>query len=199
MPFLTKDAVQDFDDVVFARRTRYGGTPLSRENLAALLWRTAYCLQDQPLDQRIHAKRKPVISAGARHPIDIIVIERSPSMDLSTKLYDDLNHSLLTLDIASGAVRPLWDMASMAAKGTCSTLCWFVAQVGKTAGKYEWPDSLIWRDAGALLQQFSLVSHALSLGCVPLGPTGNPGIDDIFRSNGTLFGVGGCFVSELQA
>ncbi|WP_425557991.1 nitroreductase family protein [Herbaspirillum huttiense] len=189
---------RSFDEVALGRRTIYGGTPLTLKEISALLWRTAFCAQKQIAEHGRLIKRKPSISGGARHPIDILVVEKRSEGEHAVSLYDDVNHALLTLDVDKRALADLWNLALQASRGTESTLFWFVAQPQRTAARYENPDSLIWRDAGALLQQFSLVASALSLGCVPLGPTGNPQIEGIFNTRHTLAGVGGCFVSQLQ-
>lgn len=196
LPFPVATSDIYFDQTVFGRRTVYGGTSLNRMNLAAVLWRTVYCQQKRLSTSGNEIKLRPVISAGARHAIDVLVIEKMGQLRMH--LYNDDKHSLSALDVPSSAIMALWRKASNAAQGTASTLFWFVAQPNKTISKYECPDTLIWRDAGALLQQFALVAQALGLACVPLGPTGNPEIDHIFKSDGSLLGVGGCFVSELK-
>lgn len=64
-----------------------------------------------------------------------------------------------------------------------------VAELGKTAAKYQHGESLIWRDAGALLAVMAVVAEALDCVLCPLGITGEPWASRL-APPGVLTGVG---------
>lgn len=65
----------------------------------------------------------------------------------------------------------------------------FAAEFGKTAAKYRYPESLVWRDAGVLQGALTLTATALGMSFCLLGITGNPWIGDL-ADQGQLMGVG---------
>ena len=77
----------------------------------------------------------------------------------------------------------------------CGVLVGFIAESGKTASKYENPESLVWRDAGTLLGYMSLVAEALRLQFCPLGLTGDPELGDVLAPQSGLHGAGLSIVS----
>lgn len=77
-------------------------------------------------------------------------------------------------------------------------LLWFVAQFGRTLGRYVDGESLVWRDAGALLATVYLVCEALGLACCAIGPSGDPDMPQIVGAENELRGVGGCIVGSRQ-
>lgn len=188
----------DLAQLLVSRRTRYSGTALRHSLLSPLLHYSARVIQTASLDSGFAVRRKPVMSAGGRHPIDILVIETTPEGQ-DVFLYNDEEHSLSRINVCRENVQKLFDEASEAAQGAQSTLLCFAGQVGRTSSKYHRPGSLLWRDAGALLQQLSLVSAALGLSCIPVGPTGEPYASSMLKSDGRVVAFGGCFVGSLQA
>jgi SagB-type dehydrogenase family enzyme len=186
-----------FFDIVDERRTLYGGTPLSLAQISSLLAYVA--LSEKPSARRGEesVKFRPVMSAGARHPIDILVIGARGWND-HAYLYDDTLHALAELPRHPSLGAWLRDYAEQSTATSQGTLFWFLAASGRTESKYLNAESLIWRDAGALLQQFSLVATALKLTCVPLGATGEPGLSKQLRPIRGRFGAGGCYVGARK-
>jgi nitroreductase len=58
-----------------------------------------------------------------------------------------------------------------------SSILVFVADLPRANAIYQRPGSLIWRDAGALLQTISLAATAYRLGSCPLGLLGTEIVD----------------------
>lgn len=54
-----------------------------------------------------------------------------------------------------------------------------VGDEGKVAAVYEHPSSLLWRDAGAVLQTIALVCTAYGLAFCPLGIEGQDAVDAV--------------------
>lgn len=68
-----------------------------------------------------------------------------------------------------------------------------VAEPGKTQAKYFNHESLVWRDAGALLATMGFVAEALNLNYCPIGITGEPWAS-MLSSEGNLVGVGAALI-----
>ena len=144
------------------------------------------------------AKLKPAISAGARHPILLVVFEETVD-GLLAHVYDDERHGLVALpQVKTDAVVAPYRRAMNSCRSEQGTLFLFVAEWGKTASRYTQHESLVWRDAGALLQQFSLAASALRLNCVPMGYTGDALARALFGDDERFCGVGGCLVTTPQ-
>jgi SagB-type dehydrogenase family enzyme len=130
-------------------------------------------------------------SAGARHPIDIIVL--SPILDSfkSFYYYNPFLHSLNKLGFESNIIEQFQDHINSILFSDKATIFWFVAHPDRTEAKYLNALSLIWRDAGALINHIQLVCTALNINSCALGSLGEPFISKLFSSIGEVYGVGG--------
>ncbi|WP_424681013.1 nitroreductase family protein [Frateuria sp. YIM B11624] len=163
---------------------------LSEEDLAALLWSVAACKESVDSPMGFPLERRGVPSAGAIHPIHILVCD-SYSRTLSR--YDGLSHTLQRLDVLApvdllamlGEILPMQD----------GTLLLFVAEPGKTDAKYADPVSLVLRDAGVLQGAMAIAAEALGLNFCLLGATGDPWIAAL-SDEGKLRGVGAALVGS---
>lgn len=116
---------------------------------------------------------RPCPSAGAIHPIHLLVIDPQAGRWLR---YDAVSHAL---DEVITQLEPSGVLAEMHSvlPATSATLLILAAEPGKTAAKYEAAESLVWRDAGVLLGFLAVAAEALGLNYCPLGVTGEPGWD----------------------
>lgn len=197
-PFPVNENAPDisFADVCFARRTCYGGNALTTAEVGSLLHFVARTTTVVHASGREVAKLKPTLSAGAKHPIHLVVFEGMADHPLA-HVYDDERHGLIPLPLAQlDDVAPLYGHAMSSCRSERGTLFLFVAEWGKTASRYSQHESLVWRDAGALLQQFSLAASALKLNCVPMGYTGDALVRALFGNDERFCGVGGCLVAS---
>jgi hypothetical protein len=110
-------------------------------------------------------------------------------------LYDSLGHSLGQLALASRApYRRLHALVNTLLPLGASVVVWFVADFGRTLARYRHGESLVWRDAGALLATMNLVAEALGMNCCALGATGDPWVSRMLQAGTTVRGVGGCLI-----
>lgn len=160
-----------FDVVIEGRRTRRQFGAVSISTLSHWLWLTGreqiqgHSLFGFPLNKR------PVPSAGAIHPIHIIL--SLPGKD-GWHLYLPDQHALAKLeekdiDIPRASICSELLSVIDVQEGIAIRL---VAEHGKTSAKYENSASLVWRDAGVLIGHMSLVAEALACNFCPLGITG---------------------------
>lgn len=127
--------------------------------------------------------KRPTPSAGAIHPVHILLSNETPEW----KRYIPAKHAFaqvkesISLDIRDAIAR------LMAPEH--ATILMLVAEPGKTSAKYDNPNSLIWRDAGAILGVMAIVAEFLNLNFCPLGITGEPWAQKLDKQS-RLVGVG---------
>ncbi|WP_311272291.1 MULTISPECIES: hypothetical protein [unclassified Rhizobium] len=138
-------------------------------------------------------KLKRVISAGALHPIRCVIIDPHGY----AVSYDDNDDAFL-------AVKPR--KPDLIAEGleSCSTVLpsahghviVLIADVYLTSTVYKNPGSLLWRDAGAVLQTLALTSEAFDLGFCPLGILGQDFADALLPEDDHYLGVGVAVIGQ---
>lgn len=176
--FRTRRTVRDFDAV-------------APSDLSGWLELSCRVQQRQPSGLGFDLTRRPSPSAGAIHPIHVVMAWPQAS---SWHRYDPFDHALMAFD---GGVQAREAHASLQEVLTApaATLVLLAAEVGRTAAKYDHAASLVWRDAGALLATMALAAHALSLAFCPLGVTGEPWTGRLLEEQG-LVGVGAAFLGR---
>ena len=162
----------NFIDVIEARRSTREMThaPL-REivNVVGFATRPRFVLANDALKRT----RRLTPSAGALHPLDIVLADWRGAPRLMR--YDSLSHHLELL-ITSDSNNQLAKFANATeellpdAQGTALILLGDVARIDAA---YEDWDTLLWRDAGALLQTLFMVATAFRLAFCPLGILGH--------------------------
>lgn len=112
-------------------------------------------------------KLKSAVSAGALHPIDVIVTDEASHEPL---LYNDVSRVFEALAVADPVElsREIAKVRSTApnARGHLLVLAGHLTRV---ASAYENPSSLLWRDAGAVDQLLSMGAYAAGVAYLPLG------------------------------
>lgn len=161
---------QDFSTIIETRRSSRVMQPAPlREivNLIAFTTRPRFVRENDLLLR----SRRLSPSAGALHPLDVLVLDWRGSRRLLR--YDAWAHQLEVLAVRQR--QPLHSFIHKcadilpAAQGTAIVLLGDLATV---RAAYENPISLLWRDAGALLQTLALTATAYRLAFCPLGILG---------------------------
>lgn len=173
------------------RRTRYEFGPVSKSRLGALFGLTSRIQSCGNERLGFPLSRRPAPSAGAIHPIHVIV---NSNRDEGWHRYDPMEHALVELPslVQPKNVRLAMDQI---VQGGDATMLLLAAEPGKTFSKYANACSLVWRDAGVLLGYFAIAAEALNLNFSPLGVTGEPWVSQLVDEAG-LVGVGVAFVGS---
>lgn len=137
--------------------------------------------------------RRPSPSAGALHPIDILLVCRASRVFR----YAPLTHELENLRVAdrTSVHAFLEDCRLLVPDAPVSALV-LVGDVARVASVYEQPLSLLWRDAGVLLQTLALVTTAYRLAFCPLGILGTPVVEAL-RLPARAVGVGAALIGRI--
>lgn len=159
--------------ILQARESGIGG-PVGLLELSSLLWH-ATALRNRRQDGRfgIPWESRPAPSAGGLHPTRIVCL---PVGGGYGGLYDPDRHRLLRLrgadPDAPWNARNVLEIAGANAGVTLQ----LAADRSKVAACYNGPDTLMWRDAGALAATLCLVATALGLTSVVLGRHGTEAV-----------------------
>jgi len=185
MPRSEKELLSDmaaFD----GRRSRRKFAPLSETSLGALLWHTSRTQNSKRSPLGFDIEQRPAPSAGAIHPIHILVLRENTKM---WARYNPVPHALEPLGTISERLNPFVQECNSIVPIESGDLLLYVAEPGKTAAKYAYSESLVWRDAGTLQGIMAIASEVLGLNFCLLGVTGEPWVSALDQE-GKLRGVG---------
>ncbi|WP_326893474.1 hypothetical protein U8P73_31155 (plasmid) [Rhizobium beringeri] len=137
-------------------------------------------------------KRKRVISAGALHPVKCVLIDP----DEGAIYYDDENDVFVAVQPRNqgllGTYLAKCEDVLPTARGHVIGL---IADVRDLSSVYTDHQSLLWRDAGAVLQTLALTSEASSLGFCPLGILGQE-LADALLADQAFVAVGAAVIGR---
>ena len=177
--------------ILRSRRSTSSTKPISTQELSELLHFAAQPLQVHMDTSGYFTSLRPSPSAGARHPLDIFVI--SPLLNDEAKgigYYNSFEHSIDLINVDQKILGKFIELVNKNKPIGSATLLWFGACMQKTGSKYQNPESLVWRDCGALLMCLQLVGQALGLKSCPIGTLGYPHFDKMFKTKNIISGGG---------
>jgi len=157
--------------------------------LSALLWAIAARKQAAVSPMGFSLERRGVPSAGAIHPVHILVCDPSRAL---WQRYDGERHAFHGLGAVPAGL--LSACAAMVPWGQ-GRILFFAAEPGMTAAKYNDAVSLVLRDAGVLQGCAAIAAEALDLSFCLLGLTGDPWVSALSQE-GKLRGVGAALVGS---
>lgn len=124
---------------------------------------------------RFGRSRRPSPSAGAIHPVEVLLVQEARVFR-----YEALGHELQVLRVSRpGSLRAFRQDCKEILPGAAGTALVLVGDGKRVDAMYERPSSLLWRDAGVLLQTLALVATAYGLAFCPLGILGGSVVDSI--------------------
>jgi SagB-type dehydrogenase family enzyme len=183
-----------FDEIISKRKSTRDFSGITLQQLSDILWYTAKVKKTFVQDNGYILTHRGTPSAGARHPIDMLIINEELFNTNLPHYYNPFEHSLNRLGVPQQTVKNFITHVDEVVPKTNATLIWFIAHPKRTAAKYENPESLIWRDAGALINSIQLTCTALNINCCAIGTLGEPYISDFFNHQDDIFGTGGLLI-----
>lgn len=186
LPAFSGVLTQPFSEVLDTRMSQRQFGVADEQQLGAFLWHACRTRGVGASELGFDLEHRASPSAGAIHPIHIVV--KRPGDD-RWWLYQPKTHELVELKQAAGKLAGLYEHSLNVLEGDGAIRLLFLAEPGKTLGKYQDGCSLIWRDAGALLAVMALTATAQGLSFCPLGITGEPWASAL-ADQGKLAGVG---------
>jgi len=187
----------DFLDVYLSRRSTTHLSGMSFLKLSEVLYyscKTQYIKEDE---SGFLLSKRASPSAGARHPIDILVSPSPVSGARTLLYYNPTDHSLNELNIQKEILQAFFSEVNENVCMNDASLIWFSIQPGKTSSKYDNSESLIWRDTGALLYCIQIACTYLGLSSCPLGTLAANTFYSLFSTDKLIPG-GGILIGELS-
>lgn len=169
--------------VINNRRTQRDFSKVEHSTLGSMFWTIAREQQLGPDFAGYKLSLRPAPSAGAVHPIHILISDRKNNRMMR---YNPTDH---TMDTVSSLEPQLIEHVNKAVDMQNGELIILVAEPGKTQAIYHDADSLIWRDAGVLLGYFSMIAPLFNFNFCPLGLLGESFAKSLDKQ-GRLHGVG---------
>lgn len=183
-----------FWEVLTNRASRRLFGRLSDDKLSSLLWYSAKIQNTSSANQRLWQHR-PTPSAGGLHPISILVQSNE-----TASWYDPNAHALRLTTLGNKPLAATLDYANSVLNTGAGTLLWLVGDFNLTRAYYSDADSLVWRDAGAMIGTIGLIAEALGQNCCALGITGDAVLKGLLNLPDGVHGVGAMVVgSRSQA
>jgi len=182
-------------DFLRTRRTSRRFGSISLVELSPFLWHAAHTC-DVVEGAYGAVELRPSPSAGARHPLDLLLIdiERGGAF-----VYRPLSHGMDQIEADPRKLGDLADMVRGVLDPGNGLLLWLVAQPARTLAKYEHGEGFVLLDAGALVATLSFAAHATNIAYCPVGVSGEPYVSRMLKSDGTAIGVlGGVVGSRLE-
>jgi len=176
-------------EILESRRSKRDYAAPAIEDLAHLLGISCRVREVLCAAGTLPQSSRPAPSAGALHPIHIILHRND---ERQWDRYDPYTHSLLGLrsDTPPSVVR---EALEKVLPGGDATLMLFAAEPRLTFAKYHQACSLIWRDAGVVQGFLSLAAEALGLNFCLIGVTGEPWVSGLIEQD-ALVGVGAAYL-----
>lgn len=179
---------KDFLSVVTNRRSDKDFAGLSISEIAELLYWSNKIQSFQVDEIGFILSKRTSPSAGARHPVDILVSPAATNRQLS--YYNPIDHTLRELLIAEQKLNDFLNEISKNISIRNACIFWFSIQHEKTGSKYENPESLYWKDTGALLYCIQLIATYLGYKSCPLGTLATTSFNNLFNSSKIISGGG---------
>jgi hypothetical protein len=159
---------------------------ISDKALGEFFWLACRNRSSRPSPFGVDQESRVHPSAGAMHPIHTLVARGSDPW----LRYDPMSHVLSEIPGSEKAASTTRAKASELVAICQGTLLVLISEPGKTAAKYQYHETLVWRDAGVVLGYMSLAAQALGLSFCPLGITGEPYALDGWAEQDRLSAVG---------
>lgn len=185
--------VRGFEDVLSSRRSRTAG-PVPLVEVGRLLWHV--CRETAPSGigrAGLPVLHRPAPSAGGLHPFSFICVA---DVEGRVVLYDASVHGFRDIQ---GNTGPLLTANKAQLKQMLGTSVGvtirFVCDRALVDAAYAHPESLILRDAGALLATVALIAEWQGLMACPLGFLGDDFLSMAGLAGDRLVGAGGIQIS----
>jgi SagB-type dehydrogenase family enzyme len=177
----------DFHRLLRERQSRrkFEPEPLSIEELSYLLWSTQGVIVE--LGEG-YASRRPVPSAGARHPFETyLVVNRVEDLEPGLYRYLPFGHQLLFLEPAAQNQADLLTAANLGQKFVGSSavvFAWSCVPYRAEWRYMEYAHKSMLLDAGHICQNLYLAAEALGLGVCAVGAYDQAAMDALLELDG---------------
>lgn len=187
---------EGFERALAERRTVRQLSALTIDDLCAFLHRVRRTLSYQAVSGG--RLRKPSVSAGGLHAIDLIVAG-GPGLEYPV-VFDDVHGCFVEFEPSDSIAlsEALLRLRSIVPSAN-GHLIVYAAHLERLACAYEQFEALALRDAGAIDQLLSMAAHDAGFSFVPLGSNGDDAVQALKTEGMRLAGVGSGMLGRPRA
>lgn len=185
-----KNSDRNFIDVLLSRRSSDDVNYFNSHSIDELLF---YSAKIQLIGEDISGfpvSKRAAPSAGARHPIDLLISMPEKNSVRELSIYNPMDHSLGKLSIPNRDLELFFREVNNNKQIKDACLIWFSIQYQKTSSKYFNPESLYWKDVGAFLYCIQIVATYLKMKSCPLGTLASQSFPKLFNTEKLISGGG---------
>ncbi|WP_425393210.1 hypothetical protein [Ekhidna sp.] len=179
-----------FLDVLRQRRSVVPEAEFGIDKLSELLFLSNRIHQIILDDNGLWISKRTAPSAGGLHPIDLLISLPTELPSRKLDYYNPIDHTLRELDINPDSLTTFFNHINRNITIEHACIIWFSIQPDKTGSKYNNPESLYWRDAGALLYCIQLVCTYLECSACPIGTLATDSFSKLFSKSELISGGG---------
>lgn len=189
LQFPLEERIMNFSEVLKLRRSSRDFGSISIEILSEILFLSAHVKHGFSNSFGNSLSYRPSPSAGARHPVEILICSIPIFKNERLFRYDPFNHRIQELALDEEiCIKLRLHISESFPQSELATIIWFLAFPDKTSAKYENAESLIWRDIGTLANTIQLCCTFLGLNSCISGTLGYPYFAQLFNEYKTLSG-----------
>ncbi len=181
-----------FLDVLENRHSTREFAPMSISDLGGFLYLSCRTRSSERGELGLVYEKRNYPSAGALHSIDVIV---SDNFSRNWYIYNSKRHTLDEISVADREELQKFKEScfNILGNGKAGYLIWYVCDFERLACKYEFPETLAFRESGGLSAIQSLVSEYLNMSFCTLGANGSQYVTCLSEQS-KLLGVGTAIV-----
>jgi SagB-type dehydrogenase family enzyme len=198
LPPPTRLGPVDVFRVLDERRTTRRFCSVTAGQLSTFLWYSARTRLSYLDGTGRRFESKPAPSAGGCHPHDLLIVRPSTGR-LVASMYDSRRHALAKLNCRRDALYRFVKNVADAVPPERGIIVWLVGQTQRTDNYYRFSETLVWRDAGALVGVMAVVAESLDLSFCPVGATGDPYIANLVGNPRYAYGFGGAVLGGRRS
>lgn len=188
---LSKARDMEFTKVLFSRTSSRDFSRATLNELSELLYMGTKIRSIEIDDTNFFLTKRTTPSAGSRHPVDLMVsFPASPPVERILSYYNPIDHSLGELIIPVNSLHDFFEEVDRNLPIQDACVIWFSIQITKTSSKYSNPESLYWKDTGALLYCLQIIATYLGLRSCPLGTLAQNSFHNLFLNHNLISGGG---------
>jgi SagB-type dehydrogenase family enzyme len=196
LPSMVQRNLGQLEAAMEARQSRRDfAKALTVQQLSDLLWHSFRVRRQGYLNGRPVWESRPVPSGGGCHPIQLLLL-RASFLPGTVMIYDPAHHVLGVRNLPNNKLQQRCvNEVEQCLKIGKGIVLWFVADLARSGSRYRNPESLAWRDSGALLATIGLVAQGMGFDCCGLGLHDIPSLRRFLNLSDSVLGVGGCILS----
>ncbi|WP_417447818.1 hypothetical protein [Idiomarina abyssalis] len=179
---------RSFLSVFKERRSARAFYPLTYSDLSKFLIVTHQLIHSDKTSSSLDIEHQPAMSSGGLQAITPLL--KVVSDEHRWFKYQNTQHTMIAIDGQADTLGEYLNEVNENLKLNSAIPIVYAGDLKRLSGKYENPDSLLWRDAGVMMNIHAMAATYLGLTYSPVGQLGQPIISDLKGCSRSVIGCG---------